>query len=102
MLREAAHQATSSARIAALATACCTQMSRFAFSATRKPPVEVALDRPEQHDLGKGHKGQDEHDDGEDRFGVELLPGDVEQIANAAIAAEQFGGQHHLPGDAET
>ena len=64
---------------------------------TREPPVEAALDRAEQDDFGGNHENQNEDDDGEDRFGIEFLAGDVQQIADAGIAAEQFGREHDFP-----
>ena len=40
-------------------------------------------------------------DGGEDRRGVELLARQVDHVAEPAVAAEQLGGQRHLPGHPE-
>src|SRR3712207_5752286 len=70
-------------------------------SATAVSPVEPTLRRAEGERLGERHEEQDEQDDREDGLGVELLAGDIEQVTDAGIAAEQLGREHRLPGDAE-
>ena len=58
----------------------------------KRSAVAVALEQPDQH-VAKG--APVEHDDGEDRAG---LDGDVEQRPFVGLEAEQFGGEDEVAG----
>src|SRR5690349_5226023 len=62
---------------------------------------EGVLQRCEDEPVHSVHEGDDDDDGGDDGRGVEFLPRQVDQVTEAAAAAEQLGGQGHLPGDAE-
>src|SRR6516164_5709303 len=56
----------------------------------------AGLQRPEHQLIDAVHEGDDQDDGRKDRGGVELLACQVDHVTEAAVAAEQLGGERHF------
>src|SRR5262249_50994071 len=74
---------------------------RFGASAASIVALQAALDRLEEEAVRAVDEDDDEQDDDEEDGRAVVLARQVEEVAEARAAADKFGGERHLPGDAE-